>query len=94
MNSSSVSAVVAPSSALIAGRIGSTRPMPMKAITHANATAHTDFGWRRMLAGASTALVVVLAVTRPHLVPPLVAALVLALAGPLCPDLRSADQND
>ncbi|WP_435878184.1 hypothetical protein, partial [Streptosporangium canum] len=31
------------------GRIGSTRPMPMKATTAANAVAQTDIGWRRML---------------------------------------------
>ena len=48
----------------------------MNAMTHANATAQTDFGWRRMLAGASAPLVVVWAATRPHLVPPLAAALV------------------
>jgi hypothetical protein len=28
-------------------RIGSTRPMPMKAMTHANATAHTARGWEK-----------------------------------------------
>ncbi len=28
-------------------RIGSTRPMPMKAITHAKATAHTARGWEK-----------------------------------------------
>ena len=28
-------------------RIGSTRPMPMKAITQANATAHTARGWEK-----------------------------------------------
>ena len=28
------------------GRIGSTSPIPMKAMTAANATAHTAFGWR------------------------------------------------
>ena len=44
MNSSIVCAGVAPRSALIAGRIGSTRPMPMKAITQAKATAQTAFG--------------------------------------------------
>ena len=34
------------------GRIGSTRPMPMKATTDAPAVAHTAFGWRRMLVGS------------------------------------------
>ena len=28
-------------------RIGSTRPMPMKAMTHANATAQTARGWAK-----------------------------------------------
>ena len=44
MNSSMVWAAVAPRSALMAGRIGSTRPMPMKAMTQAKATAHTALG--------------------------------------------------
>src|SRR5699024_12197366 len=30
----------------MAGRIGSTRPMPMKDTVAAKAIAHTDFGWR------------------------------------------------
>ncbi len=33
-----------------AGRIGSTRPMPMKEMTQANATAQTALGWRNGLA--------------------------------------------
>ena len=44
MNNSMVWAGVAPRSALMAGRIGSTRPMPMNAITQAKATAQTAFG--------------------------------------------------
>ena len=32
-----------------AGRIGSTRPMPMKLTTQAKATAKTAFGWWNML---------------------------------------------
>ena len=37
----------------MAGRIGSTRPMPMKAMTDAKATAQTAVGCFRMLAGLS-----------------------------------------
>src|SRR5699024_9750451 len=37
---------VASSWLLMAGRIGSTRPMPMKDTVAAKAIAHTDFGWR------------------------------------------------
>jgi hypothetical protein len=51
-----VSAWLAPSSALMAGRIGSTRPIPMKAITQANATAQTALGCRsRLVLGSGLA---------------------------------------
>src|SRR5699024_8337472 len=43
---------VGSSSAEMAGRIGSTRPMPMNAMTAAKATAHTARGWCRMDAPA------------------------------------------
>jgi hypothetical protein len=35
------------------GRIGSTRPMPMNEMTHANATAQTARGWRNGLGAAA-----------------------------------------
>jgi len=38
-----------------AGRIGSTRPMPMNDITQANATAQTALGWRKGLPVGSVA---------------------------------------
>src|SRR5699024_4262001 len=45
VNSSIACEGVASSWELIAGRIGSTRPMPMKETVAAKAIAHTDFGW-------------------------------------------------
>ena len=50
MNSSVTSLGEACSSCEMAGRIGSTRPMPMNDTTQANATAKTAFGCRNGLA--------------------------------------------
>ncbi|GAA1314417.1 hypothetical protein GCM10020360_20160 [Nonlabens tegetincola] len=47
MNSSMVSLGVAPRSALMRGKIGSTRPMPMNEIAQAKAIAQTAVGCRR-----------------------------------------------
>ena len=49
MNSSVTSLGEACSSWEMAGRIGSTRPMPMNDTTHASATAKTAFGCRNGL---------------------------------------------
>ena len=43
-----VSLALAPSSWLIAGRMGSTSPMPMKEIAQAKAIAQTAVGWRHI----------------------------------------------
>ncbi len=51
MKSISVWVGVALRLAAIAGRIGSTRPIPMNAMTDANATAQTAVGCLRMLSG-------------------------------------------
>jgi len=53
VNSSDTWLGVASSCSDSAGRIGSTRPMPIKEMTQANATAHTARGWRNGLAGAA-----------------------------------------
>ena len=53
MNSSVTWLGEACSSCEMAGRIGSTRPMPMNETTHANATAKTAFGWRNGLAAVA-----------------------------------------
>ncbi len=53
MNSSSTWLVEACSFVLSAGRIGSTRPMPMNEMTQANATAQTAFGCLNGLAAGS-----------------------------------------
>ncbi len=53
MNSSDTWLGVARSPVAIAGRIGSTRPMPMKATTLANAVAHTASGWRSRFTGVA-----------------------------------------
>ncbi len=53
MNSSETWLGVALRPLAIDGRIGSTRPMPMKATTAAAAVAQTAVGWRRMLTGSS-----------------------------------------
>jgi hypothetical protein len=50
VNSSVTSLGEACSSCEMAGRIGSTRPMPMNDTTQANATAKTAFGCRNGLA--------------------------------------------
>jgi hypothetical protein len=46
-----IAQAVACSCEVRAGRIGSTSPIPINKITHANATAHTAFGCRNGLAG-------------------------------------------
>jgi hypothetical protein len=46
-----IAQAVACSCEVRAGRIGSTSPIPINEITHANATAHTAFGCRNGLAG-------------------------------------------
>ena len=48
MNSSSTWLGLACNLSRSEARIGSTRPMPMKETTHANATAHTARGWLRI----------------------------------------------
>ena len=55
MNSSSTWLGLACSLPASEGRIGSTRPMPMNEITHANATAQTALGCRNGLVPACSA---------------------------------------